>query len=466
MADDTSSQPEVAEPEILPIPRPPIGHQLDCAVDRTSIDVTGGQSVHMTAWVTATVGPIPSLAFTNLPKGVTASATLVETSTPTSNPTTRLYEHDVTISSDANTTAPSNTRVTLTAVQAPLTGTGRSYISSVNVTLNAIAYGQLSLSHVVLNLVYAPPGTNGGKASSSAAYSSGSSAGTTLDLSQSVKNENDFNVSLTLAFGGPFGSISIGGSLEYDTTATTSDESKLTITKSQTKELDILGPSTDGIDHDQDVFYLLLNPVLMFTVDAQGNMKWMLGYSAPAMDVQYVYVSWLKNPSLMEQEASQVYQSLQKAGVTTDMFAEILALNPFANGGTAIDPARFQLVTEFPYEGPTSPTNPVQVNSITFTSVSQSENTQKGDASYKVAVGVDASIQLGSVAAGPSLKAELKDTNSMTVDVTTAQTETTSRTQTIKTAIGGPAYGWAGPTHARVYLDTLFNSFMFALTDT
>ena len=154
--------------------------------------------------------------------------------------------------------------------------------------------------------------------------------------------------------------------------------------------------------------------------------------------MQYVYVSWLKNPSLMEEN---VAQSLQKAGVTADMFAEILALNPFANGGTAIDPARFQLVTEFPYEGPTSPTNPVQVNSITFTSGSQSENTQKGDASYKSAFGLDASITVGNATAGPSMKAELKDTHSMTVDVTTAQTETTSSTQTIKAAIGGPAYG-------------------------
>ena len=217
----------------------------------------------------------------NLPQGVTASATLTETSTPTSNPTTRLYENDVTISADANTTAPSNTRVTFTAVQAPPgEGIGRGWTSSVNVTLNAIAYGQLSLSHVVLNLVYAPPGTNGGRASSSVAYSSGSSVGTTMDLSQSVKNENDLNVSLTVAVGGlGFGSISIGVSAELDTTSTMSDESKLTITKSQTKELDVLGPSTDGINHDQDVFYLLLNPVLMFTVNAQGNIEWMLGYS-------------------------------------------------------------------------------------------------------------------------------------------------------------------------------------------
>lgn len=437
MADDTSTQPESGQPEIL---RPPPGHQLEVDVDRTSIDLTGGQSVHMTVWVTATVGSIPSLEFPNLPKGVTASATLIETSTPTSNPTTRLYENDVKFSSDANTTAPSNTRVAITAVQAPLVGgIGRSWTSSANVTLNAIAYGQLSLSHVVLNLVYAPPGTNGGRASSSATYSSGSSVGTTIDLNQSVKNESDFNASLTAGVGGlVFGSISLGVSAELDTTTTKSDESKLTITKNQTKELDVVGPSTDGIDHDQDVFYLLLNPILMFTVDVQNNISWNLGCSEPGPNIQYVYVSWLKNPSLMEQH---VYQSLQNAGMTADMFAEILTLNPFANGGTVIDLDRFQLVQEFPYEGPTLPTNPVQVNSITLTSVSQSENTQKGEASYKAAFGLDASITVGNATAGPSLKAELKDTQSMTIDVTTAQTGTTSSTQTIKAAIGGPAYG-------------------------
>ena len=38
MANDTPTQREAVQPEILPTGRPPIGHQLEISVNRTSIE--------------------------------------------------------------------------------------------------------------------------------------------------------------------------------------------------------------------------------------------------------------------------------------------------------------------------------------------------------------------------------------------------------------------------------------------
>jgi hypothetical protein len=459
VAEEITSQPAAAKPGILPKP-PPIVSEFVCSVDPPEIALTGGESVQVTAYVIAAPVPASAIEFEGLPVGVTASSKLVS-----SNATTHAYTYDITFSADANTTAAANTAVQVNAVRSLPVGTALPRIATATLMLNTVAYGQISLSHVVLALIYAPPGTSGGKASSSVSYASTSTTGTTIDLSQSFKTDQDTQASVTIS-GGVQGVVNIGFGLsgEFESTTTSTDESALTISKSETKELDATGPGTDGVDHTQDVFYLWLNPVMIFTIDAQGAMKWSLAYPGTSMDIQYAYVSWLKDPTLMQQQEPHVYESLQSAGVTPEMYADILALHPFANGGTDIDPARFLPVDEFPYEGPTSPTNPVQVNSRTFTSTTSSVNTLKTDASYKVALGVDVSLTLGPATA--SLKAELKVTDSMTVDATSTQTSTTSSTQTIKATIGGPAFGWSGQTHVRVYLDTLYNSFMFVLADT
>ena len=43
----------------------------------------------------------------------------------------------------------------------------------------------------------------------------------------------------------------------------------------------VTGPSVNGIDHDYDLFYLWLNPMLNVTIDPENNLNWELGSTAP-----------------------------------------------------------------------------------------------------------------------------------------------------------------------------------------
>lgn len=113
----------------------------------------------------------------------------------------------------------------------------------------------------VLTLLYAPPGINGGKSTSMVDYGGGSTTGTTTSTSSSFKVGVDVSASAS----GSLGSAS--SDFKYSTTST--DTSSVEIKKSESYEIRVTDPAVDGIDHDLDVFYLWLNPLLDVTVDRE-----------------------------------------------------------------------------------------------------------------------------------------------------------------------------------------------------
>src|SRR5205085_1329827 len=71
-------------------------------------------------------------------------------------------------------------------------------------------------------------------------------------------------------------------------------DSGLVVGKNATTSISSQAMNENGIDHEGDVIYLWLNPKVGMAV--QGDrLKWTVTPAGDVMDIQYVYVKWLKH---------------------------------------------------------------------------------------------------------------------------------------------------------------------------
>ena len=318
------------------------------------------------------------------------------------------------------------------------------------VTVNAVAYGQVWPAYHLLTVLYAPPGTKGSKSSSQVSYASGSTTGTTDSISNSFKDGIDVSVSAGLNIP-DIVNIEVSGDFNASQTSTTT--SQVNITKGANNVINVTGPNTDGINHGNDLFYLWLNPQLNMTIDHLGNVAWEIGVNGQDMLIQYVYAEWLKDPSLMPPGTAH---ALAAAGLTTADYPYLLACNPFSTGATAIDPNRFVPTTHsFPYEPPATAGATVPTITYTLTSSTTATNIQEVQTKYTASVTVSTGFDF-------IFKDTVKVTGSLEWTNTSTSTQTTGSTQQASVTVGGPAFGYTGPTDVLVYWDTVYQSFMFA----
>jgi hypothetical protein len=398
----------------------------------TSVSISSGQRVTVNfELVRVNDDSAVSLSVGPLPPGITAA--LSPQSLP-SSPASQPFSLTLTAAPDV---APAETTI---EVIGP---------SRASVSINAKASGTVRPSYQLLTVVYAPPGTNGGKGSSMVEYGSGSTTGTKNSTSNSFKAGVDVSVSLGIDIGKI---VNLDASGDFTASQTTGDTSSVSINKGTNYKIDVKGPAKDGINHGDDLFYLWLNPLLNVTIDSQNNVTWGIGVDGQTMLIQYVYVSWLQNPSTMP---PGVAQALADAGLTTADYAQILACNPFSSGNTAIDPNRFvPTASSFPYEPPPTANDPVPTTTYTQTSSTTVENEQQVQNQYGVSASVEAGFSF-------IYKDKVKVTGSLQWTNTSTSTQITGSSQSASVTVGGPAFGYTGPTDVLVYWDTLYNSFMF-----
>jgi len=405
----------------------------------TSITLNGGQSVRVSFAVERVhnVSSPVRLSVGSVPPGITAVLS------PQFLPETGSNFY-LTLTAAENVT-PVEATIDVGPLQPP-----RGRISALaTVTVNVMASGQVLPTYMILTVLYAPPGTNGGRSSSQVSYARGSTTGTTDSTSNSFKD----GVDVTASADDQFGPVSLGASADFTASKTSTETSQVSINKGANNQINDSGPGADGINHGHDLFYLWLNPLLNVTIDHLGNITWEIGVNGPEMLIQYVYVEWLQNPSLMP---PGVAQALAAAGLTTADYAQILACNPFGSGATAIDPNRFVPTTHsFPYEPPLTAADLVPTMTYTLTSATTTTDTQQVQTQYGVSISVSAGIKA-------PFSASLKVTTSLQWTNTSTSTQTTGSTQQASVTIGGPAFGYTGPTDLLVYWDTVYSSFMFA----
>ena len=342
---------------------------------------------------------------------------------------------------------------------------------------------------LVLSVLYAPPGKQ-----SSVDYSNSTLQGNSTSLSNS--NGDEFSTSLTqgASFGVSVSVLGTAGKLTSGnkTTVSTSFEeavdnsSSISTSKKSTTSLSIPGPtsSTVGIDHDQDVILVWLNPVINATVNLGKVLTWS-GYQFDSNDpmnlVDYVElrVSWLKNAGLacdstadaipcnVRSRLNRTWDATGLGALTNDDLQTILARDPFA--ASPNDPnfisnpntdtsGRFTLQQDvsFNYE----PKNPLPQSHT----IEDEKTTTDGNGhtdTYKVGFSYEhnSSLSLGLV----SLTNDLKISNSAThVHKSSSQkTNSTTDATTIKIVPPEVDSNYSGKTGIQLWLDNVYGTYMF-----
>jgi hypothetical protein len=309
--------------------------------------------------------------------------------------------------------------------------------------------GSITPAYMILSVVYAPPGTAGGKSGSFVDYSSGSTMGTKVTTSDSFKNAFTFDSSI--------GGAGVTADFGFGFSSDQQDKTAVEVKKTAKNEIKLPGPGTDGIDHAEDRIYLWLNPKVNVSVTGGSAWSWALDVDGPAMDIQYVYVGWLKNPGTTTAPAWLALKDKFTArGIRESDFAVMLSADPFSDPSYLVDSPRFvELSTTFPYEPPLNPTDPAGTETYTITADSTVTGTNTKTSTFDVKVGCTVDENAGFV----KVMAKVSDTFTWTNQTETSASQGTADSATV--AIGQPSFGYSGSTDMAVYLDTVFQTFAF-----
>jgi hypothetical protein len=325
--------------------------------------------------------------------------------------------------------------------------------------------GSVRPHYYLLSVLYAPPGTDGGKSSSMVDYSSGSSAGTTTSASSVFSDTTDVKAEA----GGGF----LGGAkatAEFSMGISSTDSTSLDVRKTQTADFKIPGPAKDGIDHDYDQFLLWLNPSIDIQIDRDNAQHWQLNTpNGDPMKIQTVYAAYLKNPTLMETNDPGLKADLDAALVTADEYASILTADPFvctqANPSACtpvpIDLNRFLPVSggTFSYNPPLTPQDTVSTKTYSQSNSATSSNGKIRESDIKAGV----TLQV-SVGAPELFNVKITASRSFSWKNTSSYSQSAGTTQSAAFTIGGPAFGYKGLVDITVYWDSIYNSYMFAFS--
>jgi len=373
--------------------------------------------------------------------------------------------------------------------------------------------GYVNLRYLVLGVSYAPPGNQ-----SYVQYGDTNLLGTSTTFSSSVANNAGVKVAVASTLGASFTLPDIGGTLGVsDTTTNTfsasfTDEedtsSSVAISSQSSWSVKVLGPSSPyvGVDHDYDIVWVWLNPLLNFDAFTQSPSVTWTGYSydandVPEMDIVGVYLGWLNGhlvpspseltPLARTWASGQVWpvgtspSLLNSTGTALDSTdaAAIAATDPFSNpsytitvpstpvGNRTSSDGRFTLTGNqvFNYEQPPLGGQPVTEQYAMTTTTTQ---TQGKTSKYTFQLGYawenkfTATIQKSSW----SSDVTLSDSLTFTEQWSTLNTEQTGVTATASitgppcvvgssTTACSPVY--TGPAEYEAFQDNIYNTFVF-----
>ena len=327
-------------------------------------------------------------------------------------------------------------------------------------------YGPLSLNpkYVVLSVLYSPPGQR-----SSVDYSSTTGIGTSTTITTSGGQSSK----LVASASAKFGLVSVSGSYSDGWAESQDDSRSISLKKTSTSALIVPGPasSADGINHEADAFVLWLNPGISLVPLSPTQAEWSYVVnpgdpSFPNMDIQYVSVSQLKNPSTMPpgiaNALARSWDSSGLGGLTNEDYATILLRDPFAGGSTTIDHTRFDLLAgeTFPYDPPSVFGQPITTErSISYSATSAQGQTATDSHESSVSVGIADTFALSWLT-----NFDVNYSRTWTVTNKHASDSTVSSDKSVAISITGPNAGYTGRTNIQVYKDNVYGSFMFAYT--
>jgi hypothetical protein len=317
--------------------------------------------------------------------------------------------------------------------------------------------GSVFPKYMILTVAYAPPGSQDCKYNSTASYGEGNTLGTTVGASSSAKQGTKVTTSVGTE------SQELGASFGYAGSKSNSQE--MTISKTVNSAISAPGPCRDGIDHDADQIWLVLEPELPLSItksegceSCSDELSWSL---APDSGTTiWVYAGELKGTLAMRPSTLKAFQA---HGITGDDQAAILNADPLAfwagDSTEAPDASRFvRIPGTFPYEPPVPGASP---GSRSYSMTTEASAKSSSESSYEYTVGLSIS---GSVEFASFLQAKLSVETSWTWTNTNSAAFSESNSTAASVTIGSPSDGYAGPTSIAVYYDTIFKTYAFVST--
>jgi VCBS repeat-containing protein len=349
--------------------------------------------------------------------------------------------------------------------------------------------------YIIVGVTYAPPG-----AQSNVTYTNSVLVGNSSSLNESFTDQTSVSVSVSagIAAWDPGGKITGTETTSY--TQGSSSSSSVTINKTTTESNRVSGPANSfvGLDHDYDVIWLWLNPVLPITFPNANNpnaLQWNgYGYDPndqPGLDIFPVFVGWLNGDIPVPPDVAQVLArtwasgyiwgpgqgpGLTGPGAGTD-FATILQADPFwqcdqspSNCPTTVDLTRFTLSNNQPLIYEQAPVGGQPINQ-TYQLQYSNTSTQGQGTTSTFAQGFALEWQVGGLF-GLGLSMDFKQSNTLTwtTSVNTSITNTsgstaaasvTGPTCTVPTGGNTCSPEYDGAAEFSVYQDNQYGTFMF-----
>lgn len=354
--------------------------------------------------------------------------------------------------------------------------------------------GYINPKYMIVGVTYAPPGSQ-----SSVTYTDSVLVGNSTTIKDSFTDQTSVTVSVSVEGKIPgFTSGKVTGSFANTYAQTSSSSNMVTVNKATQVSDRTQGPSNSfvSINHDFDVIWLWLNPVLPFSflqINPQAITWGAYGYDVndqPGLDIFPVYVGWLNGDIPVPADVAAVLArswasayvwapgegpGLTGPGPGTD-FATIAEADPFwqcnqapAQCPAAADLTRFTLtdnqnivyVQAPPGGQPITQTYQLQYQNISV----QGQGTSS---THSQTFGLDVTFSGGPFWA--KLSEDFKDSHMLTwmTSVDTSITNNTTSTAlasitgpTCTASNGGCSPQYTGPTELEIYQDNQYGTFMF-----
>jgi hypothetical protein len=347
--------------------------------------------------------------------------------------------------------------------------------------------GFVSPKYVVVAVTYAPPGSQ-----SNVNYANSTMLGTATSVSSSFQNSDTFSVTVggglfttNNLFGiGPDGKITNTVSSSF--TEEEDSNSSVTINTTTTHGTTVKGPLSDaaGLNHDADVIWVWLNPVMSFTTPTPQNLNFtgfLFDTRDPVgeMDVFPIQVQYLNGHSTIPQNIRDVlnrtWAPLLDDGSSPALnnadFAQILKADPLADpayvvnvpaGNNCTADARFcRTANQNLTYSPPPPGLPPVTQTFSAAYEKTTADGQGGSDTRTLGFSTDIAASGGFLA---DFTADIKFAHTFTWVNKWSSTTTNKAGQTASLSITGPAAAanYTGPTEFDVYQDTVYGTFMFA----
>jgi hypothetical protein len=337
--------------------------------------------------------------------------------------------------------------------------------------MESFTMGGVAPKYLIVGVIYSPPGpgTSSPYGPSYVDYTNTTQFGTNTTWSSSFQSGYSYSTSGSLL------GITLGGGAEW--TQQTDDSTSISINKVASisdKYPGLVPASTVGLNHDNDIILVWLNPALLCTAEEQWNVlpipaaAQCLVYDpmgipgdpdAPLMDVVQLPVGELNGHYSLQALNPDTYNILQNHGITSADYPVILSADPYTSCADSIscvqqtigvNTTRFDLVTGAPI---INFSNTCAASTYTAT---YSDTTTQGK-------GASSSYTITNTLSGSSsflltMNEILKSTQAWTNKWSEATTSMTG--QSAQITVNQPCASYSGPSQFKVYKDNVYGSFM------